>query len=182
MRKTGVSANEMGKCKDKDMKVKDWIEEPDRVATKSLDVSVRGLDDIRDLRDAIKSIEIDAFAAKSLNISVGGLGSITKSAIMITERWDTSVNSRIRVSITINLSNPALVLVSFTSPRLGISIDTLTPNSFLSLHYRSDFIISLCRTSQATPGPQIVFWNQKIYCATSEFIIILFDDTQNLTL
>ncbi len=142
MTESGVSVNKTGKHMDESV---EGFGALDAVATKSLNVFVGGLRDVRGSENtfkitdtdivAVKSLDIsveglggdfkiaktDTVAAKSSDILVGGLGGIgslediTKSAIIIIKRWETPTISGTRVPIISNLNNPALAFPPFTS-------------------------------------------------------------------
>ena len=149
----GMSINKMGKRKDKGMEIKDKFGKLDAVNANSLDVFIGGLWRIEGLGNLIKSMEISIVAAKNSNVSAKGSKSVTKSVIMITERWDVSVNSGTQVLITTNLNNLALISPPFIFSQLDTCMGISIPASLLNFHYRSDFIISFGHTSKAISGP-----------------------------
>lgn len=182
-----VSANKTGKHMDKNIEVEDEFGAPDTVATKSSDISIRGLGGVEGSEDTFKIAEIDTVAAKSLDISVGGLGGTskiaktdivatksldllvrgsrgvgslegaTKSATTITKRWKTPTISGTRVLMTTNLNNPVLVSPPFTFPQLGSGMDTPMLASFVASCHRLGSLSSLSRAPRTTLRPQVPF-------------------------
>ena len=113
---------------------------------------------------------------------VGSLGGATKSAIMVTERWETPTISGTRVPIITNPNNLALPPPPFTSPLLCTGMGTPTPAFLLAPRHRLGCLSSLGRTPRTTPRLQAPPRGQKIPRATPETSSRPFDNTQDVNL